>query len=131
MFRRTSFFELIKGDKGKNMVEQVKSTEYIDWLYDALARRNGFLNGELILYANDEKDAQNGALLSVFLMYVGDLISETDIENIADPAQCEVEKYLIQIKDKYFDICDLYGQGSVIFISELKEKPSSYFNLTP
>ena len=127
--RRTSFFEVIRGEKGKEMVAKVKSKEYAEWVYDALNRGNGSINGELVMYAKDETDKTNGALLSIFMMYIGDLVSETDVENLANGKQWETEKYFIKLKDKYIEISEVFGQGSVVFIQELKEKPANYLDL--
>ena len=127
-YRRTSFFETIRGDQGKELVDKVKSPQYIDWLYDILSRNNGVLDGEYILYSDNTRDADNGRLLPIFLMYLSDLIAETDIENIANPSECESERYIIKIKDKYFDVCEFFGQGSFIHVAEYNENPRAYYH---
>ena len=63
-------------------------------------------------------------MLGVFLMYINDMVAESDCENIATGEDFEVEKYIFKIKDNYYDIVLLIGQGSLISINKIDPKLS-------
>jgi hypothetical protein len=125
-FQQLEFHSIIyNNETTKKNIEIIKSQEYIDWLYNYL-NENKYLNSENLLYDDDKTNSKNGELLFLFLQYINDLIDETDLPNLANPDEYESERYIIKIKDKYYDLCVIFGQGSIMFINELKEQPEEY-----
>jgi hypothetical protein len=120
---------LHKNPEVENNIKIVKSKDYINWLYEYI-NKNKYLDSEKILYDENEKNAEYGKLLFLFLLYINDLIDETDLENLADYNEYESEKYNLKIKDKYYELCVVIGQGSIMFINELPHKPNDFLDLS-
>lgn len=129
-FQNLSIYSVLHNNEDtKKNIEIVKSKDYIEWLYEYL-KENKNLNSENILYEENKKNAEYGGLLFLFLLYINDLIDETDLENLADYNEYEAEKYNLKIKDKYYELCVITGQGSILFISELSDLPNNFLDLS-
>lgn len=111
--------------------EKVSSKEYIDWLYDYVSA-NKHANDESATYAYEGIDAENGQILSTFLDYVEELAKEQRVLVVPDD-ECDFgsEQVVVKIKDKYFEIFRMYGQGSWTSIGLLKEEPNYAFVKIP
>lgn len=128
-FQQLEFYKALHCDeKSQRNVEVVQSQEYIDWLYEYL-KENKKINSENLLYDEDKVNSEYAKLLFIFLQYINDLVDETDLENLANHNEYESERYLIKIRDKYYDLCVIFGQGSIMFINELEEKPKEYLTI--
>lgn len=103
--------------------EQVSSKEYIDWLYDFVIKNNG-ANDESALYTYEGTDAENGKLLSCFMSYVQKLAKEQRVTIVPDE-ECSFpsEVLAVKIKDKYFEVFTMYGQGSFTSVNLLEKEP--------
>lgn len=115
-----NYFKEIE-DKRKN----VSSKSYIEWLYNFCDGINikGFSDDDF-LYKEKCIDRQNSLLLSSFLDYVEDLAIQQRVLNFPNPKhEFETHNYVILIKDKFYEITNMCGQGSITFI-ELVEKPN-------
>lgn len=117
-FPRLAFITLVS-DKSKEDIDFVKSDKYLNWVYNFVSNK-GYIDSEDILYSDNETDVQMGKHIGLFNMYIADLIEDTDFENLANPDEYESERYQFKLFDKYFDICTIFGQGSVTFINEIK-----------
>lgn len=120
-FIQTKIHKQIYGKKAEREIEMVSSQEYKDWIYDYI-EREGYIDSESLLYSKTDKDKEYGKMLGVFLMYINDLVAESDCENIATGEDFEAEKYIFKLKDNYYDIVLLIGQGSCISINKIDQK---------
>lgn len=111
--------------------EKVSSKEYIDWVYNYVSA-NKHANDESATYTYEGIDAENGRVLSVFLDYVEELAKEQRVLVVPDD-ECDFgsEQVVVKIKDKYFEIFRMYGQGSWTSIGLLKEEPNYAFVKIP
>ena len=107
--------------------EQVSSKEYIDWLYDFVIKNNG-ANDESALYTYEGDDAENGKLLSYFMSYIQELAKEQRVTIVPDE-ECSFpsEMLTVKIKDKYFEVFTMYGQGSFTSVNLLEKEPNYAF----
>ena len=105
--------------------EKVSSKEYIDWIYDYVSS-NKYADDESALYTYEGVDAENGQLLSAFLGYVEELAKQQRVLVTSDD-DCEFdsEQVTVKIKDKFFKIFRMYGQGSWTSIG-LLDKETDY-----
>lgn len=122
-FIQTKIHKQIYGEKAEKEIRIVSSQEYRDWIYDYI-EKEGCIDSESLLYSKIDKDREYGKMLGVFLMYINDMVAESDCENIATGEDFEVEKYIFKIKDNYYDIVLLIGQGSLISINKIDPKLS-------
>lgn len=105
----------------------VSSKEYIDWLYDYVSK-NKNIDDESALYVYQGIDAQYGQIIGVFLNYVEELAESQKIPISSDEnAGFPNEKVIARIKDKYFELFRIYGQGSLTSVNLLNEEPISSF----
>lgn len=104
--------------------QKVSSQEYINWLYD-YAFTNKHVDNESALYAYKGIDAENGQILGAFLDYVKELAAQQKVLITPDD-ECEFdnERVTVKIKDKYFEIFRMYGQGSWTSIGLLEKEPN-------
>ena len=104
--------------------EKVSSKEYIDWLYNCVSN-NKQIDDESALYAYEGIDAENGKLLSYFLNYVEVLAAQQRVLVWCDE-ECSFdnEQVVVKIKDKYFDILRMHGQGSWTSVKLMDKKPT-------
>ena len=107
--------------------EKVSSKEYIDWIYDYVSS-NKHADDESALYTYEGIDAENGQLLSVFLDYVEELAKQQRVLVTPDD-ECEFdsEQVTVKIKDKYFEIFRMYGQGTWTSVNLLDKEPDYAF----
>ncbi len=103
--------------------EKVSSKEYIDWLYDYVSI-NKHADDECAAYTYKGIDAENGQILGAFLDYVKNLATQQRVLVIPDD-ECEFdnEQVVIKIKDKYFEIFRMHGQGSWTSINLIDKEP--------
>lgn len=106
---------------------KVSSNEYVDWLYNYLSI-NKSVDDESALYTYEGTDKEYGSLVSYFFGYVKELTTKQRVM-IAHDEECEFynEEIVVKIKDKYFNICQMYGQGAWICISLLENEPDYAF----
>lgn len=107
--------------------KKVSSKEYIDWVYNYVSA-NKHANDESATYTYEGIDAENGQVLSAFLDYVEELAKEQRVLIVPDD-ECDFgsEQVVVKIKDKYFEIFRMYGQGSWTSIGLLDEEPDYAF----
>lgn len=111
--------------------QKVSSQEYINWVYEYVSA-NKHANDESALYTYEGVDAENGQILSAFLDYVEDLAKEQRVPVMPDD-ECEFdsEQVTVKIKDKYFEIFRMHGQGSWTSIGLLDKEPDYVFVKIP
>lgn len=111
--------------------EKVSSKEYINWLYEYVSA-NKHANDESATYTYEGIDAENGQVLSAFLDYVEELAKEQRVLVVPDD-ECDFgsEQVVVKIRDKYFEIFRMYGQGSWTSIGLLNEEPNHAFVKIP
>lgn len=129
-FKQLTFYSVLYKNRTES-IELVKSDKYKEWIYNYFINGGKHIDSESILYSDDETNKEMGKHLSIFMMYISDLIEETDLLNLANHDEYESESYNFKIKDKYFNICLIFGQGSLISINELKDEniPTDYLEL--
>lgn len=108
-------------------ISKVSSDEYIDWLYDYLSI-NKSVDDESALYKYEGIDKEYGSLVSYFFGYVKELAKKQRVM-IANDEECEFynEEVVVKIKDKYFNIFQMHGQGASTFIYLLDNEPEYAF----
>lgn len=107
--------------------EKVSSKEYIDWVYSYVSV-NKHADDEGAAYIYEGIDAENGQVLGAFLDYVKELASQQRVlVTPADDCHFGSEQVTVKIKDKYFEIFRMYGQGSWTSIGLLDEEPDYAF----
>ena len=107
--------------------EKVSSKEYIDWIYDYVSI-NKHADDEGALYVYEGIDAENGQILGAFLDYVKELAKQQRVLVVPDDKCCFAsEKVVVKIKDKYFELFRMFGQGSWTSISLLDKEPDYAF----
>lgn len=113
--------------KREEIEKKVSSDEYIEWLYNYVSE-NKHADEEGALYTYKGIDAENGKLLGVFLDYVKNLAKQQRVLVVLDE-ECyfSSEKVTIKIKDKYFEIFRMFGQGSWTSVNLLEEEPDYAF----
>lgn len=101
----------------------VSSKEYIDWIYEYVTANN-HVDDEGALYTYEGVDAENGQILGAFLDYVKEIGIQQRVLVISDD-ECEFEneKVSIKIKDMYFEVFRMYGQGSWTSVNLLDKEP--------
>ena len=111
--------------------EKASSKEYIDWVYNYVSA-NKHANDESAIYTYEGIDAENGQVLSEFLDYVEELAKEQRVLVVPDD-ECDFgsEQVTVKIKDKYFEIFRMYGQGSWTSIELLDKEPDYAFVKIP
>ena len=116
------YFKRIENNK-----EKVSSKWYIDWLYNYVSA-NKHVNDESALYTYEGIDAENGQLLSAFLDYVKELAVQQRVLVTSDE-ECgfDNEQVIVKIKDKYFEIFRMYGQGTWTSVNLLDKEPEYAF----
>ena len=116
------YFKRIEKNK-----EKVSSKWYIDWLYNYVSA-NKHVNDESALYTYEGIDAENGQLLSAFLDYVKELAVQQRVLVTSDE-ECgfDNEQVIVKIKDKYFEIFRMYGQGTWTSVNLLDKEPEYAF----
>ena len=102
-FKQLTLYSALYKDKAE-FVELVKSDEYREWIYNYFVNGGTYIDSESILYSNNEMDKKMGKYLSIFMMYVSDLIEETDLLNLANHDEYESESYNFKIKDDALSI---------------------------
>jgi len=107
----------------------VSSAEYISWLYHYVTLHNR-ADDESALYRCQGKDSINGQLLSDFFDYVKELSAQQGTHPVKDPfCTFENEELAFRIKDKFFTIYRMFGQGSWTSVSLCLKDPLFYVQL--
>lgn len=107
--------------------QKVSSKEYIDWIYDYVST-NKNANDESALYTYKDIDAENGQILGAFLDYIKELATKQRVLVVPDE-ECKFgsEQVVVKIKDKYFEVFRMFGQGSWTSVSLLENEPDYAF----
>lgn len=102
---------------------KVSSQEYIDWVYNFISA-NKHADNESTLYTYEGIDKDNGEILGAFLNFVEDKAKEQRVLVVPDD-DCDFdnEEVNIKIRDKFFKIFRMYGQGSWTSIGLLDKEP--------
>lgn len=105
----------------------VSSKEYLDWFYNYISA-NKKIDDESALYIYQDIDAKYGQILGAFLDYVEELAGSQKVP-ISSDEECDFpnEKVIVKIKDKYFELFRIYGQGSLTSVTLLNEEPTYNF----
>lgn len=104
--------------------EKVSTEEYIQWVYDFVSKKYQ-ADDERAIYEYRGIDSENGRLLSQFMDYVESLAEEQRVLVVEDD-ECEFEneEVVVNIKDKYFRLFRMFGQGTWTLIRLLEEEPN-------
>lgn len=103
--------------------KRVSSSEYINWIYDFVSV-NKSADDESALYVYEGLNAENGKLLGAFLDYVKTIAPKQRVAITADDeCRFDNEQVAIKIKDRYFKIFRMFGQGSWTSVVLLEEEP--------
>ena len=102
----------------ENDRKKVSSKEYIDWIYKYVSS-NKIADSEDALYLYKGIDAENGKMLGAFFSYVEDLAHD---QGLFLATEFE-EEFFFKIRDKYFRIIELCGQGTITSIILLDKEP--------
>ena len=114
-------------DKIEKRKQKVSSKEYINWLYDYVST-NKNADDESALYTYKGIDAEYGQILSAFLDYVKELASKQRVLVVPDEeCKFDSEQVVVKIKDRYFEIFRMFGQGSWTSVSLLENEPDYAF----
>lgn len=110
--------------------KQVSSQEYINWFYDYVSE-NGYIDDEDALYMDNKEDSANGRLLSSFLDYVGEVAKQQRVLIVSDDENYfNNEEVVVKIRDRFFEVFRIFGQGVLTGTILLKEEPNySYVKL--
>jgi len=108
----------------------VLSNEYLKWITDCLDRYDGHISDdpdEGFLYDDESIDRSNTTLLSYLLMEVSSLAKEQKVLSVVDKENpFETERYVVKIFDRYFEMSEMVGQGSITFIKSCEKPDYSY-----
>ena len=103
--------------------KRVSSSEYINWIYDFVSV-NKSADDEGALYVYEGINAENGKLLGAFLDYVKTIAPKQRVAiTTDDECRFDNEQVAIKIKDRYFKIFRMFGQGSWTSVVLLEEEP--------
>lgn len=103
--------------------EKVSSKEYIDWIYNYVSD-NKQVDEESAALICKGIDSENGKILGTFLDYVKDLAIQQRVLVIqGDKYGFDSEQVVINIKDRYFELFRMYGQGSWTSINLMDKNP--------
>lgn len=101
--------------------KKVRSKEYKDWLYTTLLNKKSICDNT---DCDDIIDVENAELLGSFHYYLESLAEKYD----AAHHWVDNDSYLFfRIRDRYFRICTIYGQGSMTWVEALSDKPPYKF----
>ena len=101
--------------------KKVRSKEYKDWLYMTLLNKKSICDDT---DCDDIIDVENAELLGSFHYYLESLAEKYD----AAHHWVNNDSYLFfRIRDRYFRICTIYGQGSMTWVEALSDKPPYKF----
>lgn len=107
--------------KQEELAKRVSSKEYIDWLYSFVSKNHGV--DDDTLYGG--VDEENSRLLGVFLDFAEELAVQQRVLVVPDDdCDFDSEKIVVKIKDKYFDIFRMFGQGSWTSVCLLEREPN-------
>lgn len=107
--------------KHKKIEKKVSSTDYRDWLYTALLNKKSICDEADY---DNTIDVENAELLGYFHYYLESLAEKYD----AVHHWVDNDSYLFfRIRDRYFRICIIYGQGSMTWVEALSDKPPYKF----
>ena len=101
---------------------KVSSQEYIDWIYSYVST-NGGINDEEFLYSEESIDKENADVLEYFLDYIEKLAVTQRVLVVTNEDLEFGEEVVVKIKDKYFNVFRMQGQGSWTYISLLENEP--------
>lgn len=109
--------------KNEEELKIVSSDDYIGWLVEfTSSQENKCWTNEDALYLFKGKDNKNGKILPTFMNYIIGLAKEQKVKNHTDKNnEFETNSYIIQIRDKYFRINRMQGQGCLDFIKEVSK----------
>lgn len=119
-------------DKSETESEIVRSEGYKQWIYQNIVSS---MYDDEFLYNQDNPNRENAQLLCRFYDYIDSLykelnppISYIDMKEILDDGNCN---FLLnfKIKDNYFSIQTVWGQGSMTTVTRLDKQPSHYVNI--
>ena len=101
----------------------VESEQYLNWIYTYI-RDVESVDSDSASYIKNELDRKNALLISKFMDYVEEL-SEQQRVLIFTNNECSFsnEDVAVKIKDKFFDLFRMYGQGTYTCVSLLPEEP--------
>ena len=107
--------------------EIVKSKEYIEWLYNFVSQK-GSIDDELVSYQCEGIDKEYGSLISTFFYIMIEKANEENIK-IYTEDECAFPNQIIyiQMKDKYFKLLTMHGQGSWTKIALLDKEPQKEY----
>lgn len=108
-------------------IQIVSSKEYLDWLYNYL-QTNYRADDESAIYTYEGIDKECGSLLWAFGEYVRDLALERDIPITIDYNDCfDNQCVIVKIKDMFFEVYTMWGQGSWTCVTMLDEVPKDKY----
>jgi hypothetical protein len=108
----------------------VETKEYADWLYNFI-KKGQVYDDETAMYKMQEgEDKEKLLLISHFQRYIEELAEKYEVENITDPKNnFEVLNFEFQIRDRFFNITTMVGQGAITFVNEIDEPTKKYIKI--
>ena len=108
----------------------VMTNEYAEWLYNFI-KEGKIYDDETAAYEMPEGENKEKLLLiSHFQRYIEELAEKYNIENITNPEnKFEILNYEFQIKDKFFNISTMSGQGACTFINKIDKPTKNYIKI--
>ena len=108
----------------------VLSDEYLRWVLDCADRNNGRISDDDFLYSEKSIDRDNSMLLSYLLSEVSFLAEEQRVLSVTDKENpFESERYTVKIFDRFFEMSNMIGQGSIAFIESCENPDHCYVTL--
>lgn len=108
----------------------VLSEEYLCWVGDCVDRNDGRISDDDFLYKEKSIDRDNSMLLSYLLSEVSSLAKDQRVLSVTDKENpFESERYTVKIFDRFFEMSDMIGQGSITFIESCNKPDHCYVTL--
>lgn len=108
----------------------VLSDEYLRWVGDCVDRYGGHISDDDFLYKEKSIDRDNSMLLSYLLSEVSSLAEDQRVLSVTDKENpFESERYTVKIFDRFFEMSNMIGQGSITFIESCNKPDHCYVTL--
>jgi len=108
----------------------VLSDKYLNWVADCVDRHNGRISDDDFLYDEESVDRSNSIILSYLFTEVSYLASKQRVLSITDKENLfESERYVVKIFDRFFEMSEMIGQGSITFIESCEKPDYCYVTL--
>lgn len=93
----------------KEKIDYVTSNEYLKWLYLFVSEYK-VISDDKFLYKKEDLNRKNSILLSFLQSYLSEKYESTYYDEEG------IEHFIFKIKDKYFDLYTIVGQGACTYV---------------